>query len=72
MRRAQRLERVFRIEIHACVRCHGRLQVIASIEEPEVMARSLAHRNRTSGTPEPEPELGPLAAPTPPPQSKLL
>jgi hypothetical protein len=34
--------RVFAIEIEARVRCHGRLQVIASIEESEVIARILA------------------------------
>jgi hypothetical protein len=69
---AQRLKRVFRIEIQACIRCHVRLQVIASIEEPEVIAHILANRDRTSGTPEPEPELAPLAAWAPPPQSMLL
>jgi hypothetical protein len=33
---ARRLKRVFGIEIERCARCGGRLQVIASIEEPEV------------------------------------
>jgi hypothetical protein len=33
---AQRLKRVFGIEIEACARCSGRLKVIASIEEPAV------------------------------------
>ena len=32
------------IEIERCVRCGGRLQVIASIEEPELIERILAHR----------------------------
>ena len=41
---ARRLKRVFGIEIEQCVRCGGRLQVIASIEEPEVIERILAHR----------------------------
>ena len=57
---AQRLKRVFGIEIQACVRYRGRLQVIASI---------LAHRDQTSGTS--EPELAPLAARAPPQQSAL-
>jgi hypothetical protein len=35
---------VFAIEIEQCVRCGGRLKVIASIEEPEVIERILAHR----------------------------
>jgi hypothetical protein len=46
MRWAQRLKRVFAIEIDTCARCQGRLRVIASIEEPEVIARILAHRDR--------------------------
>ena len=39
---APRLKRVF--EIEQCVRCGGRLKVIASIEEPELIERILAHR----------------------------
>ncbi len=34
---AQRLKRVFAIEIATCVRCQGRLRVIASIEQPDVI-----------------------------------
>jgi hypothetical protein len=41
---ARRLKRAFGIEIEQCVRCGGRLKVIASIEEPEVIERILAHR----------------------------
>ena len=40
---AKRLKRVFGVDIEACARCGGKLQVIASIEEPEVIARILAH-----------------------------
>jgi hypothetical protein len=39
---ARRLKRVFGIE--QCARCGGRLRVIASIEEPELIERILAHR----------------------------
>ena len=67
---AQRLKRVFGIEIEACARCSGRLKVIASIEDPAVIAHILAYLARTSGTP--EPELAPLAARAPPVQSALL
>jgi hypothetical protein len=35
---AQRLKRVFAIEIETYVRCEGRLRVIASGEEPQVVA----------------------------------
>jgi hypothetical protein len=43
---ARRLKRVFGIEIENCARCGGRLQAIASIEEPELIERILAHRRR--------------------------
>jgi hypothetical protein len=41
---ARRLQRVFGIEIERCARCGGRLRVIASIEEPALIERILAHR----------------------------
>ena len=41
---ARRLKRVFGIEIEQCARCGGRLKVIASIEERELIERILAHR----------------------------
>ena len=40
---AQRLRRVFAIDIDTCQRCGGRLRVIASIEEPAVIERILKH-----------------------------
>jgi hypothetical protein len=43
MRWAQRLKRVFAIEIERCVSCGGRLEVIASIEEPALIERILEH-----------------------------
>jgi hypothetical protein len=39
---------VFEIEIEQCLRCGGRLKVIASIEAAKVIARILVHR-RESG-----------------------
>ena len=56
---AHRLKRVFAIEIDICARCQGRLRVIASIEEPELIASTLAHRDRDGGAA--EPELAPIA-----------
>jgi hypothetical protein len=41
---ARRLKRVFGIDIERCARCGGPLKVIASIEDPEVIQRILAHR----------------------------
>jgi hypothetical protein len=43
---AQRLERVFAIDIEVCRRCGGRLRVIASLEEQAVIERILEHLGR--------------------------
>ena len=40
---AQRLKRVFAIDIERCRRCGGKLRVIASIEDPALIERILAH-----------------------------
>jgi homoserine dehydrogenase len=45
---AQRLKRVFGIDIDVCARCGGQFKVIASIEEPEVIAKILAHLEKTA------------------------
>ena len=67
---AQRLKRVFGVEIDCCSRCSGKLKVIASIEEPEVIAKILAHLQKTAPNQHP-PEL-PLGARAPPVQQPLL
>jgi hypothetical protein len=67
---AQRLKRVFGIEIDLCVRCGGKLKVIASIEEPEVIARILAHLQKTASDPQ-QAEL-PFGARAPPTQARLI
>jgi hypothetical protein len=36
---AQRLKRVFGIEIEGCARCGGKLKILASIDEPQVIAK---------------------------------
>jgi Putative transposase len=36
---ARRLKRVFGVEIEGCARCGGKLKIIASIDEPAVIAR---------------------------------
>lgn len=43
---AQRLKRVFAIDIETCRQCGGRLRVIASIEAPTVIERILEHLGR--------------------------
>lgn len=42
---ARRLKRVFGIEIDRCARCAGQLRIIASIGEPQVIAKILSHRH---------------------------
>ena len=43
MRWAQRLKRVFGIDVESCVRCGKSVRVIASIEEPALIERILVH-----------------------------
>jgi hypothetical protein len=40
---AQRLKRVFGVEIQRCDNCGGAVKIIASIEDPEVIGRILEH-----------------------------
>jgi len=40
---AQRLKRVFAIDIEKCEKCGGRVRVIASIEDPDVIQKILKH-----------------------------
>jgi hypothetical protein len=61
---------VFGIEIDTGQRCGDNLRIIAGIEQPAVMAKILAHLERTALQP-PPPEL-PLGARAPPVQSRLL
>jgi hypothetical protein len=45
---AQRLKRVFAIDIETCQQCGGHLRVIASIEEPAIIERILDHLGHTA------------------------
>jgi hypothetical protein len=40
---AQRLKRVFNIDIETCSECGGEVRIIASIEDPAVINQILAH-----------------------------
>jgi hypothetical protein len=40
---AQRLRRVFRIDVETCPRCGGAVKIIASIEDDEVIEKILVH-----------------------------
>ena len=49
---AQRLKRVFSIDIEVCGRCGGSVRVIASIEDQDVIDRILTHlRQKEQETP---------------------
>jgi len=64
----QRLKRVFAIEIERCRGCGGKLRVIASIEDPALIERILAHgQSRADRGHE-----GAPFAPRAPPQSSLF
>ena len=52
-----------------CQRCGGTLRIIASIEQPEVIAEILSHLERTA--PQPQPPQLPLGARAPPVPSRL-
>jgi hypothetical protein len=70
---AQRLKRVFGIEIETCAQCGGKVRVLASIEDPTVIGRILGHlasralpagsRPPSRGPPQGEPPEGELGFP---------
>jgi hypothetical protein len=59
----------FGIEIAGCARCGGEPKIIASIEEPQVIAKILSHLQHTA--PEQYQTELPLGARTPPVQARL-
>jgi hypothetical protein len=59
---AQRLKRVFNIDIDTCSECGGAMRVIASIEDPAVIRKILAHLDQKAGADQPE-SLPPSRAP---------
>jgi hypothetical protein len=52
---AQRLKRVFSIDIEVCRRCGGRLRVIASLEEQATIDRILEHLGGDAESVDPAP-----------------
>ena len=49
---AERLKRVSHVDIETCSECGGAVMVIASIEDPVVIKKILAHLNRIISAPE--------------------
>jgi hypothetical protein len=65
---AQRLKRVFGIDIETCLACGGTMRIIACIEDPEVIRKVLAHLDAKALEPE-----APLRPPSrAPPQRGLF
>lgn len=40
---AQRLKRVFGIDVNTCIHCGGKVRIVASIEDPAVIRAILGH-----------------------------
>ncbi len=49
---AQRLKRVFNIDIETCPACGGAVRIIACIEDPEVIEKILTHLAAKGGAAE--------------------
>ena len=64
---AQRLKRVFKIDIETCEHCGGAVKVIASIEDPAVIKQILAHLKQRAEAATPASRLFARA----PPQTEL-
>jgi hypothetical protein len=52
---AQRLKRVFHIDIETCIQCGGAVKIIACIEDPMVIEKILTHLNLPSASTKPAP-----------------
>ena len=65
---AQRLKRVFNIDIETCQVCGGAVRIIASIEDPMVIKKILTYLDEKDASAEPV-RLPPCRAP---PQSGLF
>jgi hypothetical protein len=66
---AERLNRVFNIDITICSGCGGAVSIIACIEDPAVINKILTHPDAKSGAPV---AVNQLPEPRAPPQAKLF
>jgi hypothetical protein len=48
---AQRLKRLFRLDLETCEGCGGQVRVVACIEDPLVIAKILEHVDRRAALP---------------------
>ena len=56
---AQRLKRVFQIDIEKCPSCGEQMKIIACVEDPRVITKILDHLGLESQAPKPLPARGP-------------
>jgi len=52
---ADLLHRVFAVDVLACPRCGGRMRILATIDDPLIVRRILAHLGLLSADPQPDP-----------------
>lgn len=62
---AQRLKRVFNIDIETCPKCSGKVKIISSIEDPKVIKKILDHLKLPSQAPTPWPAKSSRGPPEP-------
>jgi len=55
------MRHAFDIDVLACLRCGGRLRLVATIEDPRVIRAILAHLGLTAEVPQPDPPQPPPA-----------
>jgi len=65
---ARRLKRVFEIDIESCSKCGGDVRIIASIEDPAVIRKILAHLDKKATSA----EIGLLPDCRAPPRTSLF
>jgi len=56
---AELLARTFAVDVLACPKCHGRMRLLAMVEEPANVARFLAAVGEATEVPRPSPRRGP-------------
>ncbi len=45
------MRRVFRVDVLECPRCHGRMQILAALDQPDVLRRILTHLGLSARAP---------------------
>ena len=60
---AQRLKRVFNIDVTTCIHCGGAVRIVASIEEPAAIRAILGHFAKHDALEEAHYRPGPRAPP---------